>query len=436
MARDRRRGNHVARPMRPEPAAAPTGGSTAVSPAAPTRLYPSKSKSAAPDPSTLAVAVTALAGALSAAIPAAANASDESEPTPVRRPISNPQTPNPANVAPIAYGFLCVVLKRFPPPRPSCYHPSNIVPSGMKECASGNAIAVHRNVRSDALLMYTGTELSTSGTNVFGFGFGRGSLTLIVRYDTRVRKATQTQESMRNGCIHLQLTNVIVLAGARGRQLRLHHQAGPGRSHRNWRTLLLGGCQDRHHAGLWTRKLGTPTPLPLFENTLCSPTRVFSRAQIDIIPEDWRLLASGKKRLKWDVACGDIPLCSDPSMPPPLPTTPPPPPFVVHSPSPPPFPPGTIMPPRPPMMPAPPTLPPRTGILSDDGWLLPVSAATLAVVGLAGAFVFTMRRGAQGKVSAIAPDLVPVAVVRGVVPGKMLGRDVGAASDNVPLLWG
>jgi hypothetical protein len=97
------------------------------------------------------------------------------------------------------------------------------------------------------------------------------------------------------------------------------------------------------------------------------------------------------------------------------------------------------------MMPAPPTLPPRTGILSDDGWLLPVSAATLAVVGLAGAFVFTMRRGAQGKVSAIAPDLVPVAVVRedgttavvrGVVPGKMLGRDVGAASDNVPLLWG
>lgn len=75
-----------------------------------------------------------------------------------------------------------------------------LTPSGMRECAT--ALAVHRNVLSTGLLIYSGAQLATSDTDVFGFGYGRGGITLIVRYDTRVRKATQTRKVMHNGCIH------------------------------------------------------------------------------------------------------------------------------------------------------------------------------------------------------------------------------------------
>lgn len=57
--------------------------------------------------------------------------------------------------------------------------------------------------------------------------------------------------------------------------------------------------------------------------------------QIDIIPEDYRLLAHGRKRLKFDASCGIIPACganNGEPMPPPSPSVPP---LVSPSPSPP-----------------------------------------------------------------------------------------------------
>ena len=68
MARDRRRGDHVARPMRREPASAAAVGTTAVSPAAPTWVYPPKSKSAAPDPTAVAKSVASKSNAVAAAM--------------------------------------------------------------------------------------------------------------------------------------------------------------------------------------------------------------------------------------------------------------------------------------------------------------------------------------------------------------------------------
>ena len=59
---------------------------------------------------------------------------------------------------------------------------------------------------------------------------------------------------------------------------------------------------------------------------------------IDIIPEDWRLLSSGKKRLVFDHTCGIIPLCPGPNTPPPhVPEPAHPPPNPSPMPSPPPY---------------------------------------------------------------------------------------------------
>jgi hypothetical protein len=162
--------------------------------------------------------------------------------------------------------------------------------------------------------------------------------------------------------------------------------------------------------------------------------------QIDVIAEDYRLLAHGRKRLKFDASCGIIPECGtsngDPTPPPP-PSVPP---LVSPSPSPPPFPPGTIRPPIPPMSPSPPATPGSGG---GGPIIWGASATALATIGLAGAVIFTMGRSGRGAAAA-APKLVPVAVVRedgttavvrGVVPGRRVGTGREAAADKVPLLW-
>lgn len=105
---------------------------------------------------------------------------------------------------------------------------------------------------------------------------------------------------------------------------------------------------------------------------------------IDIIPEDWRLLSSGKKRLVFDHTCGIIPLCPGPNTPPPhVPEPAHPPPNPSPRPSPPPFPPGAILAPFPPKLASPPSpsLPP--GVLPPTVELGSTSMALLAL-GMAG----------------------------------------------------
>ena len=55
----------------------------------------------------------------------------------------------------------------------------------MHECAV--ALSVHRNTKSDALVVTSGMVTKASETNTYGFGYGRGPIALMVRYDTRVR---------------------------------------------------------------------------------------------------------------------------------------------------------------------------------------------------------------------------------------------------------
>jgi hypothetical protein len=105
---------------------------------------------------------------------------------------------------------------------------------------------------------------------------------------------------------------------------------------------------------------------------------------IDIIPEDWRLLSSGKKRLVFDHTCGIIPLCPGPNTPPPhVPEPAHPPPNPSPVPSPPPFPPGQILPPFPPRNASPPSPSPSPGELPPTVELGSTSAALL-VLGMAG----------------------------------------------------
>jgi hypothetical protein len=130
---------------------------------------------------------------------------------------------------------------------------------------------MHRNVKSDALLFYAGHETGASTTDVFGFGYGKGPITLIVRYDTRVRIVASYGCSIKLGLDEAHAADNNFVWG--GVSIDVMPDCGPG----SW---------------------------------------------IDVIPEDWRLFESGKKRLRWDASCGDIPLCGDPP-PPPNPKTPP-----------------------------------------------------------------------------------------------------------------
>jgi len=251
----------------------------------------------------------------------------------------------------------------------------------MKECASGNAIVVHRNVRSDALLMYTSTELPTSGADLFGIGYGRGALTLIVRYDTRVRVVASYGCTIKLGLDEATVTGGHFFSG--GTKIDIMPDCGPG----SW---------------------------------------------IDIIAEDWRLLASGKKRLKWDVSCGDIATCTDPALPPPLPTNPSPSPTRTV-PAPPPFPPNTKN--LPPSAPPPPSSP-----AASNASIAVAAAAAVALLafGCLGVWVSCLggrvRRGDDHD-----EKLVPVAVIArdgtsSVVQGRRVVRVI--ETERQSLLYG
>lgn len=150
------------------------------------------------------------------------------------------------------------------------------------------ALAVHRNASNNGLIVTAGTEHASSSTDTFGFGYGR-TMALMVRYDTRVR---------------------------------IHASYGC--------TINIGYDE------------ATVTGAGFFDGgvSLKAEADCSVGAYIDIIPEDWRLLTSGKKRLVFDHTCGIIPLCSEPptpSSPPPAlpaPRTPPPAPSPVPSPPP------------------------------------------------------------------------------------------------------
>lgn len=195
---------------------------------------------------------------------------------------------------------------------------------------------MHRNSTNNGLIVTAGHVHASSSTDTFGFGYGR-TMALMVRYDTRVRIHASYGCTIKIGYEEATVT-------------------GAGFFH--------GGVSLKPEAD-------------------CSVG-----SYIDIIPEDWRLLSSGKKRLVFDHTCGIIPLCAsppphvpEPATPPqlPAPTSPPSP-----RPSPPPFPPGTInLPPFAPRIASPPSpsLPP--------GAIVPISATSI-VFGLSGVLVLGM----------------------------------------------
>ena len=74
-------------------------------------------------------------------------------------------------------------VDRFPPPL-GCIHDSLISHTGVEECAV--ALAVHRNTSNNGLILTSGAERPSSSRDTFGFGYGH-TISLIVRYDTRVR---------------------------------------------------------------------------------------------------------------------------------------------------------------------------------------------------------------------------------------------------------
>ena len=210
----------------------------------------------------------------------------------------------------------------FPPPMPSCLHSDQFPATGIRSCAT--ALSVHRNVLNNAVVVTAGAVEPLSTTDTFGFGWGHGPITLLVRFDTRMRLHASY------GCTINVAYDLATITGAQ---------------------FFHGGA--------------TVTPMPS-----CGPG-----SWIDIIPEDARLLVSGRKRLVHDYHCSTIPPCDKPPPPSPSPTFPPPPadkephtppspspspPSPSPRPSPPPFPPGTVLKPfapRPPATPLPPGVP-------------------------------------------------------------------------------
>lgn len=231
-------------------------------------------------------------------------------------------------------------LDRFPPPL-GCIHDSLISHTGIKEC--GVALAVHRNSTNNGLIVTSGTEHASSSTDTFGFGYGR-TMALMIRYDTRIRIHASYGCTIKIGYEEATLTGGKFIHG--GVSLKAEADCTPG----SW---------------------------------------------VDLIPEDWRLLTSGKKRLVFDHTCGIIPLCSDPptpnSPPPqlPAPNIPPCPP-----PRPPPFPPGTInLPPFAPKV-ASPGSPPGEAVTVTSESIVLVATALLAVAsfGLISYFICCFRQ--------------------------------------------
>ena len=229
-------------------------------------------------------------------------------------------------------------------------------------------MAVHRNASSTGLVVASGHETALSSTDTYGFGYGR-TVALLVRYDTRVR-------------IH----------ASYGCTVRIGYEEA---------TRTGGGF---FHGGV-----------ALNAEPNCGPGDY-----IDIIPEDWRMLSSGKKRLVFDHTCGIIPLCADPVHPPPS-TDPPPPP------NPPPFPPGTTgLPPGTPTTASPPSpsLPP--GVLPPTVELGSTSTAllTLGMAGLCGFgclqlyFMAWFKRSATAARNRFAEGATAIPVAKIAEDGK------------------
>ena len=264
----------------------------------------------------------------------------------------------------------------FPPPLPSCVHVAHAPPTGIKECVV--AATVHRNGSSTGLVLASGHETPSSSTDTFGFGYGH-TAALLVRYDTRVRIHASYGCTVRIGYEEATVTGAGFFHG--GVSLNAEPNCGPG-------------------------------------------------DYIDIIPEDWRLLASGKKRLVFDHHCGVIPSCEEPSSPP----------LAPLEPRPPPFPPGTIgLPPGTPRTSAPAAPPGVIVKLSGESAAL-VMGGFLGVVmfGLLGYFVFCFRRQVRRTVSTVLQPAsatgVPILMGRIGTDGK--STVVKGNAERQSLLYG
>jgi len=252
----------------------------------------------------------------------------------------------------------------------------------MHECAV--ALSVHRNTQNNALVVTSGLVTSASETNTYGFGFGRGPIALMIRYDTRVR-------------IH----------ASYGCTIKIGYEEA----------VLTGGLF--FHGGV------SLTPMPD-----CN-----AASYIDIIPEDGGLLMSGKKRLVFDASCGTIPICGADSPPPPTPTSPAPlepqpakPPSPPHKPpqppSPPPFPPPPYtkpgasppLPHSPPDPPQPPALP-QAKVGATTVALGSVAVLSVLSIGILSYFVWCFR----GSIPATAGSQV----VKGVLVDEAGGEEIG-----------
>jgi hypothetical protein len=223
----------------------------------------------------------------------------------------------------------------FPPPIPSCIPSDQFPATGIRSCAT--ALSVHRNTLSDALVVTAGDVEPSSTTDTFGFGWGHGPITLLVRYDTRIR-------------LHASYGCTINIA---------------------YDSATFTGAHF-FHGGV------TVNPMPS-----CGPG-----SWIDIIPEDARLLVSGRKRLVHDYHCSTIPACS--TVPPLVESPPSTPTHPISPPKPPPFPPGTVLPP---VAPKPPGAPPPPSLAADlsgegIGILVGVGGASVILFGCLSWFVF------------------------------------------------
>lgn len=260
---------------------------------------------------------------------------------------------------------------------------------------------MHRNATNNGLILTSGAEQPSSSTDTFGFGFGR-SISLIVRYDTRVRIHASYGCTIRVGYSEATVT-------------------GGGFFHGGVRVDTMPDCR----VGSW----------------------------IDIVAEDWRLLQAGKKRLLFDHTCGIVPLCTEPPPPPPpptgpahppSPTTPPErPPHQPPPPSPPPFPPGTVLNPFPPSVASPPSpkAPTSTVELGSTSMALLAlaGAGLLAFGGLQFYFMAWFRVSAAAARKKAA--LVPVARIdtngkATVVAGVAVGTGRGGFEERQSLLTG
>ena len=168
------------------------------------------------------------------------------------------------------------------------------------------------------MILTSGAEKASSSRDTFGFGYGH-TIALIVRYDTRVRASAQSRDHPDLHTSH-----------APPPPQKMPFAAVQVRIHSSYGCTIRVGIRDDTRTGSGFFHGGTSVDaMPD-----CGPG-----SWIDLIPEDWRLLNSGKKRLLFDHTCGTVPLCTEPSPPPAGPAQPPrpsptpsPPPYAPHSP--------------------------------------------------------------------------------------------------------